>query len=199
MDWANDKQFYIVENTIKCHWLQLWLNWFTSFFHRLIYYPVLRLGQVSGVPFILNSNLKLAAKDGFWRGQYWCSSGKHQISFVPYNSTGRTRINLYWKTYKSLCLIQISFRVVTFLLNALVLHNVDKAVLGILNVRLMLLVTTILFVSRESFRKACLSKTRDHNWPQVINLLWLTWVHNAQLITSCIYYNYLIFVTGFPM
>jgi len=71
-------------------------------------------------------------------------------------------------------ILQISFRVVTFLLNALVLHNVDKAVLGILNVRLMLLVTTILFVSRESFRKACLSKTRDHNWPQVINLLWLT-------------------------
>jgi len=71
-------------------------------------------------------------------------------------------------------ILQISFRVVTFLLNALVLHNVDKAVLGILNVRLMLLVMTILFVSRESFRKACLSKTRDHNWPQVINLLWLT-------------------------
>jgi len=71
-------------------------------------------------------------------------------------------------------ILQISFRAVTFILNALVLHNVDKAVLGILNVRLMLLVTTILFVSRESFRKACLSKTRDHNWPQVINLLWLT-------------------------
>jgi len=71
-------------------------------------------------------------------------------------------------------ILQIAFRAVTFLLNALVLHNVDKAVLGILNVRLMLLVMTILFVSRESFRKACLSKTRDHNWPQVINLLWLT-------------------------
>ena len=33
---------------------------------------------------------------------------------------------------------------------------------------------TILFVSREAFRRGCMSKTRDHNWPQVINLLWLT-------------------------
>lgn len=63
---------------------------------------------------------------------------------------------------------------ITFILNGLVLHNVDKEVLGIINVRLMLLLMTILFVSREAFRRACMSKTRDHNWPQVINLLWLT-------------------------
>jgi hypothetical protein len=34
---------------------------------------------------------------------------------------------------------QVAFRVITFVLNGLVLHNVDKDVLGILNVRLMLL------------------------------------------------------------
>jgi hypothetical protein len=33
----------------------------------------------------------------------------------------------------------VAFRVITFVLNGLVLHNVDKDVLGILNVRLMLL------------------------------------------------------------
>lgn len=71
-------------------------------------------------------------------------------------------------------ILQIAFRVITFVLNGLVLHNVDKDVLGILNVRLMLLIMTILFVSREAFRRACMSKTRDHNWPQVINLLWMT-------------------------
>lgn len=71
-------------------------------------------------------------------------------------------------------MLQVAFRVITFVLNGLVLHNVDKDVLGILNVRLMLLIMTILFVSREAFRRGCMSKTRDHNWPQVINLLWLT-------------------------
>nr|CAG4641627.1 EOG090X04LH [Eurycercus lamellatus] len=71
-------------------------------------------------------------------------------------------------------ILQVLFRIITFILNGLVLHNVDKEVLGILNVRLMLLIMSILFVSREAFRRACLSKTRDHNWPQVINLLWLT-------------------------
>nr|CAG4636943.1 EOG090X04LH [Ceriodaphnia reticulata] len=70
--------------------------------------------------------------------------------------------------------LQVAFRIITFILNGLVLHHVDKDVLGILNVRLMLLIMTILFVSREAFRRGCMSKTRDHNWPQVINLLWLT-------------------------
>ncbi|KAI9565003.1 hypothetical protein GHT06_008745 [Daphnia sinensis] len=71
-------------------------------------------------------------------------------------------------------ILQVAFRIITFILNGLVLHNVDKDVLGILNVRLMLLIMTILFVSREAFRRACMSKTKDHNWHQVINLLWLT-------------------------
>ncbi|XP_039287044.1 protein RFT1 homolog [Nilaparvata lugens] len=43
-----------------------------------------------------------------------------------------------------------------------------------MNVRLLLLESTILFLSREAFRRACLSKTVNHNWTQVINLLWLT-------------------------
>ncbi|XP_059351439.1 protein RFT1 homolog isoform X2 [Daphnia carinata] len=71
-------------------------------------------------------------------------------------------------------ILQVAFRIITFILNGLVLHNVDKDVLGILNVRLMLLIMTILFISREAFRRGCMSKTREHNWPQVINLLWLT-------------------------
>ncbi|KAJ9583564.1 hypothetical protein L9F63_022098 [Diploptera punctata] len=43
-----------------------------------------------------------------------------------------------------------------------------------MNVRLLLLESTILFLSREAFRRACLTKTTEHNWAQVINLLWLT-------------------------
>jgi len=69
---------------------------------------------------------------------------------------------------------QIGFRIVTFLLNAFVLRNISQAVVGVMNVRLLLLESTILFLSREAFRRACLSKTTEHNWNQVINLLWLT-------------------------
>ncbi|XP_069690286.1 man(5)GlcNAc(2)-PP-dolichol translocation protein RFT1-like [Periplaneta americana] len=68
----------------------------------------------------------------------------------------------------------IIFRFVTFGLNAFVLRYVSQSVVGVMNVRLLLLESTILFLSREAFRRACLSKTTDHNWAQVINLLWLT-------------------------
>nr|CAD7441970.1 unnamed protein product [Timema bartmani] len=69
---------------------------------------------------------------------------------------------------------QILFRCVTFVLNAFVLRHVSQDVVGVMNVRLLLLESTILYLSREAFRRACLSKTTDHNWAQVINLLWLT-------------------------
>ncbi|XP_069693388.1 man(5)GlcNAc(2)-PP-dolichol translocation protein RFT1-like [Periplaneta americana] len=71
-------------------------------------------------------------------------------------------------------IFQIVFRFVTFGLNAFVLRYVSQSVVGVMNVRLLLLESTILFLSREAFRRACLSKTTDHNWAQVINLLWLT-------------------------
>ena len=69
---------------------------------------------------------------------------------------------------------QIVFRCVTFGLNAFVLRHVSQSVVGVMNVRLLLLESTILFLSREAFRRACLSKTTEHNWAQVINLLWIT-------------------------
>ncbi|XP_021922938.1 protein RFT1 homolog isoform X2 [Zootermopsis nevadensis] len=71
-------------------------------------------------------------------------------------------------------IFQILFRCVTFGLNAFVLRHVSQSVVGVMNVRLLLLESTILFLSREAFRRACLSKTTEHNWAQVINLLWLT-------------------------
>ncbi|PSN57118.1 hypothetical protein C0J52_01317 [Blattella germanica] len=68
----------------------------------------------------------------------------------------------------------ILFRCVTFVLNAFVIRHVSQSVVGVMNVRLLLLESTILFLSREAFRRACLSKTTEHNWTQVINLLWIT-------------------------
>ncbi|KAL0978355.1 hypothetical protein UPYG_G00169430 [Umbra pygmaea] len=71
-------------------------------------------------------------------------------------------------------LLQVMFRVLTFLLNAFTLRFVSKELIGVVNVRLTLLYSTLVFLSREAFRRACLSGGTDHNWKQVINLLWLT-------------------------
>nr|CAD7258170.1 unnamed protein product [Timema shepardi] len=66
---------------------------------------------------------------------------------------------------------RILFRCVTFVLNAFVLRHVSQDVVGVMNVRLLLLESTILYLSREAFRRACLSKTTDHNWAQVFSLV----------------------------
>uniref|UniRef100_A0A3B3Q9F1 Protein RFT1 homolog n=1 Tax=Paramormyrops kingsleyae TaxID=1676925 RepID=A0A3B3Q9F1_9TELE len=71
-------------------------------------------------------------------------------------------------------LLQVTFRVLTFLLNAFTLRFVSKELIGVVNVRLTLLYTTVVFLSREAFRRACLSGKTEHNWKQIINLLWLT-------------------------
>ncbi|XP_077384944.1 man(5)GlcNAc(2)-PP-dolichol translocation protein RFT1 [Festucalex cinctus] len=72
--------------------------------------------------------------------------------------------------------LQVMFRGLTFLLNAFTLRYVSKELIGVVNVRLTLLYTTLVFLSREAFRRACLSGSVDgkHNWRQLINLLWLT-------------------------
>eukprot|EP00795_Rhopilema_esculentum_P014780 gene14780-5886_t len=72
-------------------------------------------------------------------------------------------------------ILQVSFRLLTFLVNALVLRYVSSELLGLVNVRLTLLYSSILFLSREAFRKACLSRSNNSstkNWRQVINLVW---------------------------
>nr|CAG4644725.1 EOG090X04LH [Leptodora kindtii] len=79
---------------------------------------------------------------------------------------------------------QVLFKVVTFILNGLILHNADKEILGIMNSRLALLLGTVLFVSREAFRKSCVRNTYGQNWAKVINLTWLT-VPSAIVCSLC--------------
>ncbi|XP_058802883.1 protein RFT1 homolog [Phymastichus coffea] len=69
---------------------------------------------------------------------------------------------------------QIMCRGVTFFLNAFVVRHVGQAILGVMNVRLLLLESMILFLSKEPFMKAGLTNTAEHNWAQVVNLLWLS-------------------------
>ncbi|XP_071452146.1 man(5)GlcNAc(2)-PP-dolichol translocation protein RFT1 [Hetaerina americana] len=71
-------------------------------------------------------------------------------------------------------IFQIFFRIITFITNAIVLRHISHDVVGIMNVRLLLLESTLLFLCREPFRRACLSDTSHHVWPRVINLIWIS-------------------------
>nr|XP_022903467.1 protein RFT1 homolog [Onthophagus taurus] len=84
-------------------------------------------------------------------------------------------------------IFQILFRCVTFVLNAFIIRYVGQDVLGIMNVRLLLLESTILFLSREPLLKACLTDTKSHNWAQVINQIWLS-VPLSGLLSICLVY-----------
>ncbi|KAJ8722126.1 hypothetical protein PYW08_004528 [Mythimna loreyi] len=71
-------------------------------------------------------------------------------------------------------IFQILFRCITFVINAWVIRNVGHEVLGIMNVRLLLLESTILFLSREPFNRACLGQKEEFSWTQLINQIWLS-------------------------
>lgn len=71
-------------------------------------------------------------------------------------------------------IFQILFRCVTFVINAWVIRNVGHEVLGIMNVRLLLLESTILFLSREPFNRACLGQKDENTWRELINQIWLS-------------------------
>ncbi|CAB4056670.1 GTPase-activating protein and VPS9 domain-containing protein 1 [Lepeophtheirus salmonis] len=57
-------------------------------------------------------------------------------------------------------LTSILFRIITFILNIFILRHTSKDVLGIVNVRFNLLDDTILFLSREAFRRSCFKNPR---------------------------------------
>ncbi|GAB0088530.1 Protein RFT1 homolog [Sergentomyia squamirostris] len=75
-------------------------------------------------------------------------------------------------------IFQILCRCVTFAINAYIVRSVGRDVLGIMNVRLLLLESTLLFLSREATSRAALSATNlqrsSCTWHQLINQMWLT-------------------------
>ncbi|XP_045663305.1 protein RFT1 homolog isoform X1 [Ursus americanus] len=71
-------------------------------------------------------------------------------------------------------LLQVLFRLITFVSNAFILRFLSKETVGIVNVRLTLLYSTTIFLAREAFRRACLSGSAQRDWSQTFNLLWLT-------------------------
>ena len=79
--------------------------------------------------------------------------------------------------------LQIFFRLSTFSMNAVMLRYLSREILGVMNVRLMLLYSTMLFISREAFRKSCLTQQENNNdidegtvkiqLKQMMNLTWV--------------------------
>ena len=68
---------------------------------------------------------------------------------------------------------QVLLRFSTFLLNGFILRFIQAELLGVVNLRLTLLYNTVLFLSREALRKACLSQTtEERKWVHVFNLCW---------------------------
>uniref|UniRef100_A0A8C5QX97 Protein RFT1 homolog n=1 Tax=Leptobrachium leishanense TaxID=445787 RepID=A0A8C5QX97_9ANUR len=77
------------------------------------------------------------------------------------------------KLASSTMILQVLFRLLTFGLNAFTLRYVSKEIIGIVNVRLTLLYTTVVFLAREAFRRTCLSHSSQQNWRHTIHLTWM--------------------------
>lgn len=73
--------------------------------------------------------------------------------------------------------VQFLSRGFTFILGAVTLKYLQSsALLGIINVRLALLYSTLQFLSREPFRRACLgsaAKSTQKGWHKIVNTIWL--------------------------
>ncbi|CAF0998669.1 unnamed protein product [Brachionus calyciflorus] len=73
-------------------------------------------------------------------------------------------------------ILQLSFRILSFVLNAILYRNVHTDLIGACNFRLALLYTTIMFLSREPFRRALPTITtikQKNQLSKFVNSLWL--------------------------
>lgn len=70
--------------------------------------------------------------------------------------------------------LQMSFRIFSFILNAILFRNVSNELIGACNFRLALLYTTIMFLAKEPFRRSLPKLAEVENkWTHFINSLWL--------------------------
>lgn len=87
--------------------------------------------------------------------------------------------------------VQFISRGFTFVLGAITLKYLrSSALLGIINVRLALLYTTLQFLSREPFRRACLGETAssdNRRWAKIVNTIWLGLIMSALLAVPLSY------------
>ncbi|XP_064109096.1 protein RFT1 homolog [Macrobrachium nipponense] len=69
--------------------------------------------------------------------------------------------------------LQIGLRIMSFVLNAFIVRQVSRESFAVMTVRLHLLYSTGLLLSREAFRRAALSSKGSKEIYKVINLLWM--------------------------
>jgi len=67
--------------------------------------------------------------------------------------------------------LEVALKVFTFLLKAVCLRYVSTEVLGIANIRLLLMQQTIVFLSREPFRKSCIGAVTTP-LQDIVNIVW---------------------------
>lgn len=93
------------------------------------------------------------------------------------NTINNKQLQAAGLSIKSNILVQFLSRGLTFVLGAVTLKYIrSSALLGVINVRLALLYTTLQFLSREPFRRACIgevAKSETKRWPKIANTIWL--------------------------
>ena len=82
--------------------------------------------------------------------------------------------NFLFKSVSYNMALQMSFRIFSFILNAILFRNVSNELIGACNFRLALLYTTIMFLAKEPFKRA-LPKLAEvkNNWNCFVNSVWL--------------------------
>lgn len=85
--------------------------------------------------------------------------------------------------------VQLLGKLFTFFLNAFILSYLpSSSIVGIINVRLALLYTTLQFLPKEAFRKVCIgeaSRKTSDAWPSVVNTIWLGYIPSLISIICC--------------
>lgn len=91
-------------------------------------------------------------------------------------------------------ILQISFRLISFVLNAILFRYVHTDLIGACNFRLALLYTTVMFLSREPFRRALpnlnVFSSSGKKFSSFVNSLWLVLL-NGVLVSSVFGYLWL--------
>lgn len=70
-------------------------------------------------------------------------------------------------------ILQVGLRILSFILNAFIVRHVSQEVFAVMTVRLHLLYSMGLLLSREAFRRAALSSKGSGDISKVINLVWI--------------------------
>ncbi|XP_061387129.1 protein RFT1 homolog [Musca vetustissima] len=123
-----------------------------------------------------------------------------------------------WRDEVAAKITRIFCRILTFAVNIFMIRTIGRDVLGIINVRLLLLESTVIFLSREAINRAALSvsstkQLQKCSWAQLINQQWLTlpiclcislvcvqlWLHVMLPVEDAVYrqqYHYACYVVA---